>query len=176
MTGWRRRRAPGPDRPTRALGLALLVGLLTAAGDVGAESWGGLTPGETTRAGVEALYGRPSRERPLVEEGRTSPEWTYAGSAAPHGLERMVVTFGVLVGGRFTPDVVRSVALYPKPHIFPFRSISSGWGLPDAVGTEEATGRPSFHYRTQGLLVIFDKTGSWAEILLFGPRQPAGGS
>jgi hypothetical protein len=153
-----------------ALGLALLLAPAAAR----AESWGGLTPGETLRAGVERLYGRPSRERPLVEEGRTVLEWTYAGDGAPRGLDRMVVTFGMLVaGGRFAPDVVRAVALYPKPHVFSLRAISSGWGAPDAVGTEEATGRPSFHYRTHGLLVIFDKTGAWAEFLLFGPRQAA---
>lgn len=171
MTGRRR----GSDRATWVLDLALLVGLLVAV-DAGAETWGGLTPGETARAGVQALYGRPSRERPLVEEGRTSFEWTYAADAAPRGLERMVVTFGVMVGGQFAPDVVRAVAIYPKPHVFSLPVVSNGWGPPDAVGTEEATGRPSFHYRTLGLLVVFDKTGAWAELLLFGPRQPAGGS
>jgi hypothetical protein len=160
----------------RALALALATGVLAGAGDVGAESWGGLTPGETVQAGVEALYGRPSRERPLVEEGRTVAEWTYAGERAPRGLERMVVSFGFMASGRFAPDVVRSVTLYPKPHVFPLRAISNGWGPPDAIGTEEATGRPSFHYRTQGLLIILDKTGAWAEFLLFGPRQPRGSS
>jgi len=158
----------------RALALVLVAGVLAGAGDVGAESWGGLTPGETVRSGVEALYGRPSRERSLVEEGRTVAEWTYAGERAPRGLERMVVSFGFMAGGRFAPDIVRSVALYPPPHVFSLRAISTGWGMPDAIGTEEATGRPSFHYRAQGLLIVFDKTGAWAEFLLFGPRQPAG--
>lgn len=156
--------------------LALAAGALVAGVDAGAESWGGLTPGETVRAGVETLYGQPSRERTVVEEGRTAAEWTYAGERAPRGLERMVVTFGIGSGAQFTPDVVRSVTLYPKPHVFSLRVISNGWGPPDAVGTEEATGRPSFHYRARGLLVIFDKTGAWAEFLLFGPRPPAGGS
>ncbi|HEY7139693.1 MAG TPA: hypothetical protein VIE44_06335 [Methylomirabilota bacterium] len=157
-------------------GLALAATMLGAAGDLGAETWGGLTPGETTQKGVEALYGRPSRERSLVQEGRTVAEWTYAEDRAPRGLERMVVSFGVLAGGRFTPDVVRSMALYPRPHIFSLRSISNGWGPPDAVGTEESSGRPSFHYRTRGLFIILDKTGAWAELLLFGPPQTAGGS
>jgi hypothetical protein len=88
----------------------------------------------------------------------------------------MVISFGLASGSRFNPDVVRSIVLYPKPHVFPLRSISNGWGPPDAVGTEEATGRPSFQYRTLGLFIIFDKTGSWAEMLLFGPRQAAGGA
>jgi hypothetical protein len=159
-----------------ALQLALVAGGLVVAGDVGAESWGGVTPGETTRAGVETLFGRASRERALVEEGRTVPEWTYAAERAPQGLERMVVSFGLLGGGRFTPDVVRSVALYPKPRVFSLRAITNGWGPPDAIGTEEATGRPSFHYRTRGLLIILDRTGAWAEFMLFGPIQPGGGT
>ncbi len=176
MTRSGRTGARGRSRARRALGLALAVVVLAAVGGLGAETWGGLTPGETMRAGVETLYGRPSRERSLVEEGRTVAEWTYAGERVPQGLERMVISFGLAAGGRFAPDVVRSIVLYPKPHVFSFRSISNGWGPPDAVGTEEASGRPSFHYRTQGLFVIFDKTGSWAELLLFAPRQPAGGS
>jgi hypothetical protein len=159
-----------------ALALALVAGALAGGRGVGAESWGDLTPGETRRAGVEALYGRPSRERSFVEEGQTVAEWTYAGERAPRGLERMIVAFGLMAGGRFVPDVVRSVALYPKPRIFSLRAISNGWGPPEAVGTEEASGRPSFHYRTRGLLIIFDKTGAWAEFMLFGPRQPGGTS
>jgi hypothetical protein len=150
--------------------------MLGAAGRLGAENWGGLTPGETMRPGLETLYGRPSRERMLVEEGQTVAEWTYAGERAPKGLERMVISFGLAVGGRFVPDVVRSITLYPKPHVFALRAISSGWGRPDAIGTEEATGRPTFEYRTRGLFIILDKTGSWAEFLLFGPRLPAGSS
>jgi hypothetical protein len=165
-------------RPLRwLLGLALLaVVVLAAPGNAGAETWGGITPGETMRADVERLYGRPSRERSLVDEGRTVAEWTYAEDRAPRGLVRMVVSYGLMPGGRFAPDVVRSVTLYPKPQVFTLQSIASGWGQPDAIGTEEATGRPSFHYRTRGLLIIFDKGGSWAELLLFGPGQPAGGS
>jgi hypothetical protein len=159
-----------------ALGLVLTVAVLGAAGDAAAETWGGLTPGETLRGGVESLYGKPSRERSLVEEGRTVAEWTYAGDRAPRGLERMVVNYGLASGATFNPDVVRAIVLYAKPHVFSMRSISDGWGPPDAVGTEESTGRPSFHYRTRGLLIIFDKSGSWAEVLLFGPPQPPGGA
>jgi hypothetical protein len=151
------------------------VTLLSVGGDVGAESWGGITPGETTQAGVEKLFGRPSRERPLVDEGRTVAEWTYAEDRAPKGLIRMVVNYGLMANGRFVPDVVRSVTLYPKPRAFPVRIVFDGWGEPDAIGTEEASGRPSFQYRSRGLLVVFDKTGAWAELLLFGPHQPPGG-
>jgi hypothetical protein len=164
---------PGRSRAQWTFGLALAVAVLAAGGELCAESWGGLTPGETRRAAVEDLFGRPSRERSLVEEGQTVTEWTYAGERAPKGLERMVLSFGFAAGGRFVPDIVRSVVLYPKPHVFSLRSISNGWGSPDAIGTEESTGRPSFHYRTLGLFIIFDKTGSWAELMLFAPRQPA---
>ena len=176
MTRWRRLEMTALRRVRWALGLALIVALLARPGDIGAESWGGITPGETTQASLESLYGRPSRERSMVDEGRTVVEWTYAEDRAPRGLVRMVVNYGLMSGDRFVPDAVRSVTLYPKPRVFTLRSISSGWGEPDAIGTEEASGRPSFHYRTRGLLVIFDKTGSWAELLLFGPRLPAGGS
>jgi hypothetical protein len=152
----------------------LAVVLLALGTRAGAESFGGLTPGETTRTEVERLFGRPSRERTLVEDGRTVAEWTYAAERAPQGMERMVISYGFFVGGRFVPDVVRAVMVYPKPRVFSLRAITNGWGTPDAIGTEEATGRPSFQYRTQGLLIIFDKTGSWAEMLLFAPRQSDG--
>ena len=164
------------SRSRWTLGLALAVTLLAAGRDVGGESWGGITPGETTRAAVEGLFGRPSRERSVVDEGRTVAEWTYAEDRAPRGLIRMVVNYGLMSGGRFVPDLVRSVLLYPKPHVFTGRVIFDGWGEPDAIGTEEASGRPSFHYRSRGLLIVFDKTGTWAEFLLFGPRQAASGS
>jgi hypothetical protein len=154
--------------------LALGLAMLALASGVGAESWGGLTPGQSTRVDVERIFGRPSRERTLVEEGRTVAEWTYAGERAPQGMERMVVSYGFLVGGRFVPDVVRAVTLYPKPRVFSLRSITNGWGMPDTIGTQEATGQQSFHYRTRGLFIIFDKTVSWAELLLFGPPEPGG--
>jgi hypothetical protein len=169
-------RSTGQPYVRWGLGLALALAALAVTRDLGAESWGGLTPGETLRGGVESLYGKPSRERSLVEEGRTVAEWTYAGDRAPRGLERMVINYGLTSGAAFNPDVVRAIVLYPKPHVFSMRSISNGWGPPDAVGTEEASGRPSFHYRKRGLLIIFDKSGSWAEVLLFAPHPPPGGA
>ena len=164
------------NRVRWTLCLALSLTLLAGRGNVGAETWGGITPGATMRAEVERLYGRPSRERTMVDEGRTVAEWTYAEDRAPRGLLRMVVNYGLMSGDRFVPDVVRSVTLFPKAQVFSLTTIASGWGEPDAIGTEESSGRPSFHYRTRGLLIVFDKTGSWAEILVFGPRQTGGGS
>jgi hypothetical protein len=173
---------PPPSPRSRPLGrwLGILgVALVLAPGParpVAAEAWGGLTPGISLRRDVEALYGKPSRERAVVEEGRTALEWTYAGERAPGGVERMVVSFGLLRGGAFEPDLVRAISVYPRPHVFSLRAITNGWGTPDGIGTEEATGRPSLHYRTRGLLIVLDRTGSWAELLLFAPPQDGSGS
>ena len=150
----------------------MLIAALAAAGPEGAASWGGITPGQTMRREVEARYGRPSRERTVAEEGRTAAEWTYVGDAAPQGLDRMVVSFG-LVGPRgFVPDVVRGLTLYAKPRVFAVETIVSGWGAPDAIGTEQATGRSAFRYGAKGLLIVLDATGQWAEVLLFAPEPP----
>lgn len=170
----RGRSAASGRRVMVAASLFLGLATLALASGARAESWGGITPGQTARPEVERLYGRPSRERTMVEEGRTVSEWTYAGERAPQGMERVVISYGDLIGGRFVPDVVRAVTLYPKPRVFTFRAIMNGWGKPDAIGTEEATGRPALHYRTQGLFIILDKTESWAEVLVFGPRLPSG--
>jgi hypothetical protein len=96
-------------------------------------------------------------------------EWTYVGDRAPRGLERMVVSYGLLRGTTLAPDVVRALILYPKPGVFRVRALSAGWGKPDAVGTDEQTGRPAFRYDSQGLLVLLDKTGQWAETMVFAP-------
>jgi hypothetical protein len=155
------------------IGVALAGLLLAAAAPALAASWGGITPGETVRRDVEARYGAPSRTQTVTEEGRTSVEWTYAGDRAPGGVERMVVSFGLLRGTAFVPDVVRALTLYPKPGVFRVGALSSGWGKPEAIGSEEQTGRSAFRYDSQGLLVILDKTGQWAEVMVFAPaRKP----
>jgi len=143
------------------------------AGPASAESWGGIVPGETTRRELETRYGRPTRERMVVEDGRTVPEWTYAGERAPRGLDRMVVSFGLIRPEGFTPEVVRGVTIYPKPRVFTLQAIATGWGTPDAIGTDSPTGRPAFRYDARGLLIILDPSGAWAELLLFAPRQAA---
>ena len=154
-------------------GVVVLVALATA-GPASAETWAGITPGETTRQEVEARHGRPTRERMLVEEGRTVPEWTYLTDRAPRGLDRMVVSFGFLRPEGFTADVVRAVVIYPKPRVFTLEAIGDGWGTPDAIGTDEQTGRPAFRYDARGLLIILDRTGAWAEVLLFAPTPASG--
>ena len=152
------------------LALALSAWALPAS----AASWGGITPGETLRRDVEARYGKPSRERTVTEEGRTAPEWTYVGDGAPRGMERIVVSFGLLRGNTFVPDLVRSVTLYPRPGVFRVKTVSEGWGKPDAIGTDEQTGRPAFRYDAKGLLVIFDRSGEWAEVMVLAPERPPG--
>lgn len=152
-----------------ALGAAALGGVRPRRAR--GETWGGITPGESAQKDVQALFGRPTRERTVVEDGRTTMEWTYVGERAPRGMERMVVTYGLLrQDGGFAPDLVRALTLYPRPHVFSRRAIDNGWGVPDATGREEATGRASLHYQRRGLLIIMDRTGAWAEMLLFAPR------
>jgi hypothetical protein len=150
------------------VGLACL--LLAAGVPALAASWGGITPGETMRQEVEARYGAPSRTQTVTEEGRTSAEWTYVGERAPRGLERMVVGYGLLRGTAFVPDVVRVLTLYPKPGVFRVQVLAQGWGKPEALGSDERTGRSAMRYDTQGLLVILDKTGQWAETMVFAPQ------
>ncbi len=151
---------------------AALLGLVVA--DVGqAAEWGGIVPGVSTRQDVEGLYGRPTRERTLAEEGRTIPEWTYAGERAPRGLEGMVVSFGLIGARGFQADLVRAVTIYPKPRVFTLEAIATAWGKPDGMGTNEETGQPVFRYDGQGLLVVMHRSGNWAEVMLFAPTPAA---
>ncbi len=160
-------------RPGGLAGLLTGLALFAWASLAPAATWGGITPGQTTRGEVEARYGRPTRERVVTQEGRTGSEWTYAGDQAPRGIDRMVIGFGLLGPQGLVPDLVRSLALYPRARIFSVEFLVAGWGKPDAIGTEEQTGRPSFRYDGRALFVILDHTGQWAEMLLFGPEKPA---
>jgi hypothetical protein len=151
-----------------AAGLAGLIPRPAAA-----ESFGGIVPGETTRGAVEAQYGPPTSLRTVVEEGRAVPEWTYAGRKAPAGLERMVLSFGFILSDGFSADVVRAVTIYPRPRVFTVQAIAGGWGTPDAIGTEEQTGRSVLRYAARGLLIILHPNGNWAEMMVFAPTPPA---
>lgn len=168
-----------PVRLVRARLVGGLPGLLVAsvilaawASPTSAEPWGGMAPGQTILREVEAQYGRPTRERMVTEEGRTAPEWTYIGERAPRGLDRVVISFGLIRPEGFKPDLLRAVTIYPKPRVFLLQAIITGWGTPDAIGTDEQSGRPALRYN-RGLLIILDPTGAWAEIMLFAPSQPA---
>ena len=157
---------------------SLLAGALAlsalAPPTVGAESWGGITPAETSKRDLQARYGPPSRERSLVQEGKTVAEWTYTGDRAPTGTERMVISFGYILPSGFTPDVVRSITLYPKPRLFPVQVLVDGYGKPDVLATEESTGRPAMRYEERGLFIVLDSTGRWAEMIFLAPgvRRP----
>jgi hypothetical protein len=163
-------------RPRAALVPLAAVGLMLGAiasptPPAGADSWGGITPGQSTLGDVQARYGRPTRERSVVDEGHTVPEWTYIGERAPAGLNRMVVSFGLRGPAGFTADVVRAVAIYPKPRVFSLEAVTIGWGTPDAVGSAEQTGQLALRYDRRGVLVLLDPTKTWAEMILFAPAQ-----
>ncbi len=84
----------------------------------------------------------------------------------------MVVSFGLVRPEGFRPDLLRSVTIYPRPRVFSLQAVVNGWGVPDAIGTDEQSGRPAMRYDTKGLLIILDPSGAWAEIMLFAPAPP----
>ncbi len=141
-----------------------MAGSMASAAD-----WGGIQPGVSTSQDVEALYGPPVTRHTVVEEGHSAPEWTYTGTRAPRGVDRLVVSFGLMGSSGFRGDLVRAVTLYSKPRIFTVEGITSAWGKPDAIGTNEKTGQTLFRYDTKGLLVVMHKSGEWVEVLLFTP-------
>lgn len=161
-----------PGHRTRFRPLAAAA-MLLAATAVSAAGWGGITPGETRQRDVEARYGRPSRERSVTEGGLTGAEWTYVGDRAPRGLERMVVGFGLVRPTGFVPDLVRALTLYPKPHVFSVAKLTEGWGKPDAIGTDEQTKRSVLRYDAEAILVFLDRSGEWAEVMVFAPEGTA---
>lgn len=155
----------------RAVSIAGLI-VLGAATLASAAGWGGITPRETTRREVEVRYGRPTRERQVTEGTLTGAEWTYSGDRAPKGLDRMVVGFGLVREGGFAPDVVRSLTLYPKPRVFTALELMAGWGKPDAIGSDEETGRMMLRYDAKGILIVLDRSAQWAETIVFAPESP----
>jgi hypothetical protein len=74
-------------------------------------------------------------------------------------------------GGRFDLDVVRDRP-HPKPHVSPSLDLERV-GVAGRNRDGEATAVP---FTTAQGFIILDKTGGWAEFLLFGPRQATGGS
>lgn len=156
---------------TRVVWIAGLI-VLAVATLASAAVWGGITPGETTRREVEARYGRPTRERQVIEGTLIGTEWTYSGDRAPKGLDRMVVGFGLVRPGGFAPDLVRSLTLFPQPRVFTVLELTTGWGKPDAIGTEEQSGRMVLRYDAKAILIVLDRSAQWAETIVFGPESP----
>ena len=150
--------------------IAVVLGLAVAApAAVGAATWGGIEPGQTTMADVRERYGAPSKETKQKVEGYDTTTWVYEGSKAPIGMLRMTVDLGLLKPDGFKPDLVRVFVLEPKPNMFPLQAVMDGWGLPTAAGDQK--GFATMFYE-EGLVVVFEKEGQWAEAMTFTVPQP----
>jgi hypothetical protein len=150
--------------------LTLVLGLfLTVPGWSWASNWGGLEPGVTTQAQVRERYGEPSKETKQKVEGYDTTTWVYEGNKAPVGMARMTVDLGILKPDGFKPDLLRVFVLEPKPNMFPLQAVMDGWGLPTAAGDQ--AGFPTMFYE-EGLVVVFERQGQWAEAMTFTVPQP----
>ena len=150
--------------------LTLALGLfLTVPGWSWAANWGGLEPGVTTLAQVRERYGEPTKETKQKVDGYDTTTWVYEGNKAPVGMARMTVDLGILKPDGFKPDLLRVFVLEPKPTIFPLQAILDGWGIPTAAGDQ--SGFPTMLYE-DGLIVVFEKQGQWADSMTFTVPQP----
>lgn len=150
--------------------LAVLLGLVMAAPGSGwASTWGGIEPGVTTQEQVRERYGAPSKETKQKVEGYDTATWVYEGNKAPVGMTRMTIDLGILKPDGFKPDLVRVFVLEPKPTIFPLQAVLDGWGMPTAAGSQ--SGFPTMVFE-EGLIVVFEKEGQWAESMTFTVPQP----
>jgi hypothetical protein len=158
-------------RSMRKFRLALMAGALTIGltGTLWASDWGGITPGVTTLEQVRERYGAPSKESKAKMENYDTITWIYEGPKAPIGMIRLTVDLGWLAKDGFKPNVVRLFRLEPHPRIFPLQAVMDGWGVPSAAGS--SGGRPTFFYE-EGLVVIFDPQGLFAENMSFSLPQP----
>ena len=158
--------------------LAVVLGLaLAAPGSVWASNWGGIEPGVTTQEQLRERYGAPSKETKQKVEGYDTTTWVYEGNKAPVGMIRMTIDLGLLKPDGFKPDLVRVFALEPKPTIFPLQAVLDGWGMPMAAGAQD--GFPTMVFE-EGLIVVFEKQGQWADSMTFTVPQsfqaPAAGA
>ena len=145
--------------------LALAVAIVPAA----ASEWATIVPGTTTMDAVRAQHGGPTRAETQKTDNYDTTTWLYEGAQAPVGMRRMVVDFGILQAGGYRREIVRSFRIEPKPGVFHRRIVLSGWGAPDRVGKQ---GDAEVFYYADGLVVIFDKEGLQAQLLVFTPPQP----
>jgi hypothetical protein len=160
--------------------LALLVAVLLTPGPAAALGWGGIEPAVTTLPQVRERWGAPTRETRAKEEGHDTIQWVYEGEAAPRGMSRMTVDFGLLQPDGYKPQLVRALRLEPKPQIFGRQTAAEAFGAPDRVGTVDGV---EVLVYTSGLVVYFNKDGTSAAVLLFTPplrglegAAPSGGS
>jgi len=151
--------------------VALVLVLALAVSSVRAAEWGTLEPGVSTMDTVRARFGTASKTSVQKLEGYEVAQWVYEGAAAPPGLTRLTVDFGLVMAVGLRTDVVRDFSLAPKPGIFNRRTVINGWGTPTRVGRE---GDLEVFFYPEGLLVYFGKDGWDAELLVFTPPQPLG--
>jgi hypothetical protein len=155
-------------RPVWALPVLFLCALAAPAT---AAEWGAITPAKSTMDAVRAQYGGPTRVQNEKLEGYDSTTWTYEGTQAPAGMNRMIVDFGLVGAGGYRRDIVRAFRLEPRAGAFSRSTILSGWGLPARVGTE-SDGQVFFY--SEGLLVYFEKESPYPRMMIFTPPQPIG--
>jgi hypothetical protein len=155
-------------RQWRRLWLALFV-IVAPVRPAAAAEWNAIRPGVSTMEAVRARFGPASKTSVQKLEGYDAAQWVYEGAAAPPGITRLTVEFGLLTLLGFRADLVRDFSLVPKPGIFTRRTILNGWGVPMRVGREGDA--EVFLYRA-GLLVYFAKDGWDAQLMVFTPPQP----
>ncbi len=145
-----------------------LAVLLIAAGAEAAE-WGGIKPGESNTEMVRSRFGVPTLTKAEKTEGYDTAKWTYESPRTPAGIKSLVVDFGILVGGAFQAQVVRTFRLEPKPGIFTRATILAGWGEPTRSSPVGEV--PLWFFYDTGLIVYFDKQGWQVEAMVFVPPQ-----
>jgi hypothetical protein len=155
-------------RQWRPLWLPLVLSLV-AVPPATAADWNTIRPAMSTMETVRARFGPPSRTSVQKLEGYDATQWVYEDAAAPPGITRLTVDFGLLTLPGFRPELVRDFSLVPKPGIFTRRTVLNGWGVPSRVGRE---GDAEVFLYQFGLLVYFAKDGWEAQLLVFTPPQP----
>jgi len=158
-------------KPRRPVVVALVLVFALAASAVRAADWGTLVPGISTMETVRARFGTASKTSVQKQQGYEVAQWVYEGAAAPAGITRLTVDFGLVMAVGLRNDVVRDFTLAPKPGVFNRRTVVNGWGTPARVGRE---GDFEVFFYPEGLLVYFGKDGWDAELLVFTPPQPLG--
>jgi hypothetical protein len=150
--------------------LALPVAVLTAvAAAAWAAEWGLIQPGVSTMEGVRARYGAPTRVVREKVEGYDTENWVFEGQQAPTGIVRLTVEFGLVQSETYRAEVVRAFRLEPRPGTFNRGVVTNGWGPPDRMGRE---GNEDVFLYKDGLMVIFDKDGWNARLMVFTLAQP----
>jgi hypothetical protein len=149
--------------------VAAVLVVCALAAPARAAEWGGIIAGVTAMDAVRAQYGGPTRTDTQKTDGYDTTSWTYEGAQAPKGTKRMVIEFGLLAGGQFRREVVRSFRLEPTVGAFDRRTILAGWG-PPTRSAREADG--AVFYYAEGLIVYFEKDDFRPRLMIFTPRQP----